>query len=367
MCMAALIANSPRAGFGFLDKRMQAGRPGGDVIGVAMQRAGVLAELPGLLTERGVDADALLASHGIAPRSLDPDSRLPFVTVLALLDAAATATGLPHLGLLLGMRFRLGHHGPLGRLMAAAPTLGQALEDFVAWQPGYSSGAIVYLLQQGDVALLGYGSQAGDLPGSRPLQDAVIGVGACMVRALTGGAAEPIEAQLAYRQPADGPALSRIARLPLRFGQVRTCVMLEGAALNTRLPGADAALRRQILAGIAQTLQPHLPDLSGRVRGALRLAVQQGTADLNGVAAGLGLHPRSLRRHLAAEGQSFSRLQDEVRFALARDLLAGTDLPVGEIGAVLGFAAPGVFSESFRRWSGSSPTVWRRSRMPPGG
>jgi AraC-like DNA-binding protein len=51
-----------------------------------------------------------------------------------------------------------------------------------------------------------------------------------------------------------------------------------------------------------------------------------------------------------------------VRYALAREFLALTDLPVGEVAAAVGFGSPGVFSETFRRWSGTTPSDWRRAQ-----
>ena len=83
--------------------------------------------------------------------------------------------------------------------------------------------------------------------------------------------------------------------------------------------------------------------------------LQAGRAAMTTVAAELRLHPRTLRRRLAEEGVRFGELRDEVRYAVAREFLALTDLPVGEVAAVAGFGSPGVFSETFRRWSGTTP------------
>lgn len=82
-----------------------------------------------------------------------------------------------------------------------------------------------------------------------------------------------------------------------------------------------------------------------------------------GMARSLGLGPRTLRRQLAAEGAVFETIRDEVRFNAARELLALTDLPVGEIAAAIAFASHSAFGQAFRRWSGLSPTMWRESAV----
>jgi AraC-like DNA-binding protein len=76
------------------------------------------------------------------------------------------------------------------------------------------------------------------------------------------------------------------------------------------------------------------------------------------------MHPRTLRRHLAREQTSFEELCAALRFDTARELLDLTDLPVSEISTALAYASPSVFADAFRRWSGLSPTAFRRREAP---
>jgi heat shock protein HslJ len=201
------------------------------------QRVGPLVELPGLLRDLDVDVDAVFEGSGVSPGSLSPDLRLPFPDLLDLLDLlerAARISGFPHIGLLLGLRFDVtSHHGLIGALMQTAPTLKQALVDFATWQPGYSSGAIVYLNRLGDEYELGYGTYAVSSPGTRVLYDLVAGVGRCMVRQLTGGSVGPIEAHFTHGAEEDGAIYGRLLRMPARFNQPRTGVILKAADMGT--------------------------------------------------------------------------------------------------------------------------------------
>ena len=74
----------------------------------------------------------------------------------------------------------------------------------------------------------------------------------------------------------------------------------------------------------------------------------------------LGLHERSLRRRLRAEGRSFQALRDEVRCTLARDYLRDTQLSTEDIAAALGFGDAANFRHAFKRWTGESPGAVRR-------
>jgi AraC-like DNA-binding protein len=73
------------------------------------------------------------------------------------------------------------------------------------------------------------------------------------------------------------------------------------------------------------------------------------------------MHHRTLSRHLAREGVTFQQVVDEIRFALARDLLANADIALDQISVVLRYSEPSAFTRAFRRWAGQSPSAWRAS------
>jgi AraC-like DNA-binding protein len=73
----------------------------------------------------------------------------------------------------------------------------------------------------------------------------------------------------------------------------------------------------------------------------------------------LNLHRRTLSRRLRAQGTSFQRVLDGVRFEVACELLADAARPTSEVAARLGYAEPSAFGRAFRRWSGTSPLRWR--------
>jgi AraC-like DNA-binding protein len=326
------------------------------------QRAGALVELPGVLLDLGVDPSAVFAGTGIDLASLRAETRVPFAALLELLDRASRQTGCPHLGLLVGLRFEFALHGAIGQLMLTAPHLGQALIDLLSWHPGYSSGAIVYLNRFHQEYAFGYGSFAASKPGSRVLNDAVMSVGMRMVHDLTNGAVKPVEVQFSHRAPETASAYERLLNVPVRFNQNRSCLILKAEALRTPLPRHDPQARTRMLADMERAVFEAPPDVSTLTRRALRQVLCLDKPTLPAVASEMGLHPRTLERRLADEGQTFVALRDQVRFAGARELLELTDIPVGDIGAILGFASPGVFTDAFRRISGKSPSVWRAER-----
>jgi AraC-like DNA-binding protein len=101
--------------------------------------------------------------------------------------------------------------------------------------------------------------------------------------------------------------------------------------------------------------------LTEDLRRLLRTELLRETCSAARVARLFSMHRRTLTRHLRTEGLAFRQLTDEVRFEIACDLLANTDMALSQIAAVLKYSEPSAFTRAFRRWSGETPSAWRRS------
>ena len=77
------------------------------------------------------------------------------------------------------------------------------------------------------------------------------------------------------------------------------------------------------------------------------------------------MHSRTMNRRLSEFGVGFQQLVDESRFEFAQQLMEDSSLDLARISAMLGYAAPGVFTRAFLRWSGMTPVEWRGSRTTP--
>jgi AraC-like DNA-binding protein len=73
----------------------------------------------------------------------------------------------------------------------------------------------------------------------------------------------------------------------------------------------------------------------------------------------LNVSERTLRRKLSEEDQQFQALLNRSRYALARQLLRNTSLPVADIAAALQYKDANAFSRAFRGWASCPPSEWR--------
>jgi AraC family transcriptional regulator len=82
------------------------------------------------------------------------------------------------------------------------------------------------------------------------------------------------------------------------------------------------------------------------------------------VAAAAGLSPEHFCRAFARSiGEPPNRYRLGRRIERAKELLAGTTLPVTEIALSLGFATPQHFAAAFKARVGATPSGWRRARI----
>jgi AraC-like DNA-binding protein len=105
--------------------------------------------------------------------------------------------------------------------------------------------------------------------------------------------------------------------------------------------------------------QPRLSSLIEGVRRVLQTELLKDTCSVAAIARLFSMHRRTLHRHLRMEGVAFRQVANEIRFEIACDLLANTEMTLGQIAAALRYSEPSAFTRAFRRWSGQTPSAWR--------
>ena len=86
-----------------------------------------------------------------------------------------------------------------------------------------------------------------------------------------------------------------------------------------------------------------------------------GSPRLESIARTLAMSPRTLQRRLADDGVVFNDVLDEMRLRAAKRYLAKRDVAGAEVAYLLGFAEQSSFNHAFKRWTGQTPTEYRRA------
>jgi AraC-like DNA-binding protein len=102
------------------------------------------------------------------------------------------------------------------------------------------------------------------------------------------------------------------------------------------------------------------------VRAAIAASLCHGDTVLQRTALQLGMSPRSLQRHLAGMGTSYSDMVAEVRLDTACYLLLESNERMSAIALRLGYAGTSSFSRVFMRLTKMQPVTYRRQRAIQG-
>ncbi|PWU30981.1 AraC family transcriptional regulator [Pseudomonas sp. RW407] len=179
-------------------------------------------------------------------------------------------------------------------------------------------------------------------------------------RDLTGRPLPVLRAEFRRPRPADTRLYLAELGVEPAFGQAANRVVFASAALDLPLPGANPQVARhceeQCRALLAR--RQELGGLAGRIRDRL-LRTPGRLPDMEQVAQELHMTSRTLRRRLQDEGSSYRALLDEVRQALAEELLGTGAIRLEEIAERLGYGEVSNFIHAFKRWKGVPPGRFR--------
>lgn len=326
-------------------------------------RVGITTAIPGLLQSLGVDPVEVLAEIGLDPQVFaDPSNEMSLSARQRLLGHCAARTGCKHFGLLIGQTGQLSSWGLLGFLVQHSPDVGTALNSVVRFTHLVVRGASTSLSVQGDLAIWGYEIHHPRVEATEQAGDGAIAMFTNVMRKLCGPQWKPVEVLFAHRAPDDIGPYRRFFQAPLRFDADQYGIVFHGTWLLRNLPDDDPELRRLLHQQIAAIEARFRENFAEQVRSVLRTALIAHHATADQIAALFSMHSRTLNRRLREFGTSFQELVDEVRFEIARQMLENSAMDVTQIAAALAYADASAFTRAFRRWSGTTPALWRTNR-----
>lgn len=333
-------------------------------IGDGMMRAGPLRDLPELIRGFGVRYEPLLDAVGLPRNALAGSENVVRIDQAGeLLALAARRCNCPHLGLLIGQRFTPAHLGLVGLQMMHATSLGAAFRSLILTLHLNGRALVPALVVRDNSALLSFSVYGAQEQFYSHLLDLALAAACSVMRILSGVAWSPVEVQFAHRPPADARPYRRFFKAPLVFGSGKSGLLFPASWLGRKVRGASAATRRDLQHTIGDLLARQDLDLLSRVRRAVFAALNQEDDSIDGTAALLGMHKRTLNRRLAEHDTSFAKLLGEVRFQLACQLLLQTDLPLVDVAATLNYTDASTFSRAFSSWAHMPPSAWRASHL----
>lgn len=323
-----------------------------------------IAELLENLRLLGLDPETLCRRAGVDQSALPlPTTRVPWRAIHAVLSAAEERSGDPLLGLHAG---ELGSRDLLSYLATTQPTVAHALGELSRFLPVSLDDVEVAWQRSAGGATLAFTAWPAAAGAARQLAEYLAGVIVADLARSSGGRFRPSAVAFTHPRGGDLAEYERVLRCRVRFVQPRFEMVVSSGVLDTPLdtqsPEVAALLREAAERQLGLTA---VPSIAGRVADALRAAVAaNGDASPAAIAKRVALSQRSLQRRLEDEGTSFRVLRDAARRDRALHRLGNPAVTIAMVADELGFTDAGAFQKAFRRWTGMSPSGYRRSNHP---
>lgn len=319
-----------------------------------------------LLQQHAAMFRPFLERAGLGLDVLDhPERQIPLSNYVQLLEIAAEALD-PALGLKLGQGLLNDTPSPtllggFGHGVRAAADVRAFLEFAMRYLVVHAHANEVSWQAVGEQLEIRY--RISDPSITRHRQDAELCFAALYtrLREVTAGKFAALRVDFVHERLADTHEHEKAFACPIRFGQPANLMVWPLAMLDEPLVTADPRLFQALLPGLEEARRRRLADtdLTARLGLAIEACLASGIS-LDEIAGQLCMSKRTLQRRLQELDLEFNDLVEEIRQALALDLVRRSSLNLTEIATRLGYNESSSFTRAFRRWTGLSPREYRQ-------
>jgi len=309
----------------------------------------------------GISPRQLIGNTGIRLTDLNVEEpRLDYPVISELFERAAELTENDLFGFHLGQKREMRRLGLVAFIGQSSPTVRSLLHNLARYQRVFSDAIEIDVDQLDSKGAIAWDF---DVPRSVAQRQYVEFDAAGLVhwlRALTGRDLVLQAVQFRHYRRSNQAILEKFFGCEVTYGAAANVLTIKQANLELSLRTSDDFLYQMLLRYAEEGLQSQpdsAPDIVVSVEREIASDLRATQPD---IARKLGMSTRTLARRLADAGTSFLGVSDAYRQALAKSLMSETDLQITEIAFALGYNNASTFSTTFKRWTGKSPTQFRR-------
>jgi AraC-like DNA-binding protein len=291
-----------------------------------------------------------------------------------LLDCAAEAIGDAAFGLHLAEQADPRNAGIIFYAMSAAANLREALALLDRYSRIANEASRLKLTASPEGLIVEIGFIGLPRPLGRQGAEFLMAIIVRALRELAGRNVRPIRVAFAHPHNADMPEFTRFFGCPVEFGRA----VDDGVAFDL-LELSSATVTAPLLSADPKLLKALEPfcDLAAKERrtasDTLRAAAEKeaekllphGKAQMETVAKALNMGARTFSRRLAVEGTTYGEILDQLRRSLALQYLKDPGMSLSQIAWLVGYEGTTSFNHAFKRWTGRSPSVVRKTPLLP--
>lgn len=315
--------------------------------------------------QEGADVAAILAAAGAPPGFMEGD--IQYVSLdfeRRVWRAILAALNREDIGLVCGARFPTQAINILGYVMANAPTIRVAFEKCCRFQRLIGDSLGMEMTRGTDTTWIRVTMKEPWYDELRYTIDLMMAAWQSWASANAPAPVLPRRVEFRYQRPENfAQYVDHFAPSPVVFDAPESAQEFDNAALDQPVIGANRemfALFDAKVAAAHRGLTQKEP-LIEKVRARLLTRMKADPPQIDLIASDLAMSVRKLQQGLAGEGSTFSEVLATTRCDLAKSYLSDRNVKVGndEIAYLLGYSEVSVFSRSFKKWTGQTPSAFR--------
>jgi len=304
---------------------------------------------------RDIDSDLYFRKFNLPIEVVDPESLLPLKPFFHLINAVAINEKMPDFGSFVAQTTPWHKVHSLGPLIENSDNLQHLLQTFCDIASSQSSIVNFTLIDQGshfDFCYVDNRIYSNDIQMELYRITSMIQ----LIHLATGPGWIPATVRLNMPEISVAKACRLLADSDIHFSQADSafsipcellCLPVQVDAPNVKKP--------------RNNIHSDLPtDIANAIRQIINTYAVVARIEIEEVARLTDMSVRTLQRQLKRNGLKFNDLLNQAKFEHAEQMLSDPKMSIKVVAESLGYSDPAHFTRAFRRWSGLSPTGYRK-------
>lgn len=327
-------------------------------------RSAGLSYYPEVARSVGLDPKQMMRKARLPLAILDtPDTPIAVASLRRLLELSAEASGAEDFGLRLAERGGLTNFGAVGLIVREQATVGEAIEAFSRFIHIHHDGMKLDVTRDNQTVTITLQLRGRQPTASRQSIDMALGSVHRIIQSLFGSDWRPQEVHLHYPPPQDRQRYREFFGCRVTFNAEEDSILLSVHDMERRIPSAHPLIARYLRKRI-EAIENRPASWEEKVDEVVRSLLAGGDCTVERAAEHLACTRRTIHRHLAEAGTSFSAILDAQRADLVIQLIEDPARPLADIAVQLGFSAQSAMARWFRGRFGCTITDWRKGVRP---
>ncbi|MGX4802383.1 AraC family transcriptional regulator [Bradyrhizobium guangdongense] len=327
-------------------------------------RSASLSYYPEIARSVGLDPRQMMRKARLPLAVLDkPDTPIPVASLRRLLEMSAAVSGAEDFGLRLAERGGLTNFGAVGLIVREQATVGEAIAAFSRFIHVHHEGMKLDIVRDKQTVTVRLHLRGRRPTAPRQSIDTALGSVHRIIQSLFGSDWRPQEVHLHYPPPHDRKRYRDFFGCRVVFNADDDAILLSAHDMERRIPSAHPLVANYLRKRI-EAIENRPASWEEKVDDVVRSLLASGDCTVERVAEHLACTRRTIHRHLAASGTSFSAILDAQRADLVIQLIEDPGRPLADIAAQLGFSAQSAMARWFRGRFGCTITDCRKGARP---